>query len=185
MTDTINQTGGFDATNPRLINNLAGKYVASYGTPFDLQELEGTTGLDVSRITHVKIIDVVGAFSPSWASRDALNNKINDPWPTPYPQGGFDLDAVGVIHQSDIVGFTELASGLSFQVYPNPLQAGTELRVNSSTAVLSLELTDVSGARLKKTNEPSINTSDLSAGVYLLKIETGSGFYFRKIMINN
>ncbi len=34
-----------------------------------------------------------------WSSIDSLGNKINDPWPTPFDTGGFDLDAVGVIHQ--------------------------------------------------------------------------------------
>ncbi len=34
-----------------------------------------------------------------WSSMDSVGHKINDPWPTPFDTGGFDLDAVGVIHQ--------------------------------------------------------------------------------------
>jgi hypothetical protein len=50
-TDTSTQTGSFGATDARKINNLAGKYRGGYGTPFDLQELAGTEGLDIDRIT--------------------------------------------------------------------------------------------------------------------------------------
>jgi hypothetical protein len=35
----------------------------------------------------------------NYASCDSQGHQINDPWPTPFPTGGFDLDAVGVIHQ--------------------------------------------------------------------------------------
>ena len=31
---------------------------------------------------------------------DSLGNWINDPWPTNFQTSGFDLDAVGVIHQA-------------------------------------------------------------------------------------
>lgn len=33
-----------------------------------------------------------------YASYDSQGHQINDPWPTPYSTGGFDLDAVGVIN---------------------------------------------------------------------------------------
>ena len=153
----INNSGSVDTTN---IHNLAGKYYAGYGTPFDLQELKDVNSLlDVNSITHVRIIDVVGYVQPadfsgdgivnftdysifaaaylskpndeSWdqdcdiaqpadniidildfawfvdkwlnennyARYDSQGHQINDPWPTDFPTGGFDLDAVGVIHQ--------------------------------------------------------------------------------------
>ena len=99
LTDTTIQTNTFGTTDATKINNLAGKYRGSYGTPFDLQELAGNTNLNINAITHVKIIDVVGSVNKQYAKRDSYNNMINDPWPTPFPNGGFDLDAIGVIHQ--------------------------------------------------------------------------------------
>jgi hypothetical protein len=54
---------------------------------------------------HYNVVDGndVGEFVfqwlAEWSSMDCLGNKINDPWPTPFDTGGFDLDAVGVIHQ--------------------------------------------------------------------------------------
>jgi len=49
-----------DANN---LNNLAGSYTTMYGTPFDLEELSGTPGLDINNITHVRIVDTLLALS--------------------------------------------------------------------------------------------------------------------------
>ncbi len=84
--------------NPADITNLAGKDLAGYGTLFDLEELAGTSGLNVNAVTHVKIIDVVGSIDPDYARDDSQGNIINDPWKTDFETGGFDLDAIGVIN---------------------------------------------------------------------------------------
>ncbi|MGD0785192.1 MAG: PEP-CTERM sorting domain-containing protein [Sedimentisphaerales bacterium] len=156
LTDPNTQVGTFGSVDTTNINNLAGKYRASYGTPFDLQELAGIEGLDINSVKYVRIIDVVGCIQSAdfnndgmvnfsdyailaaaylsrtneprwnarcdiaapygiidmadieqfvfqwlteWSSMDSAGHKINDPWPTPFDTGGFDLDAVGVIHQ--------------------------------------------------------------------------------------
>ena len=97
--DTI-QIGPFDdIQDAEKINNLAGKYRANYGTPFDLDELSEIENLDVNAISHVKLIDVVGSINDGYCSFDNLGNKINDPFPTPFPSSGFDLDAIGVINE--------------------------------------------------------------------------------------
>jgi hypothetical protein len=59
--DTL-QTGGFGDSDATKVNNLAGKYKAQYGTPFNLDDLQGISGLDINHITRVKIIDVVGSI---------------------------------------------------------------------------------------------------------------------------
>src|SRR6218665_1232014 len=70
LTDTSSQTGSFDTTFATKINNLAGKYRALYGTPFDLAELSGIAGLDINNIHYVKIVDVVGSILPQYARYD-------------------------------------------------------------------------------------------------------------------
>lgn len=100
LTDTLNQVGTFGLLNPTQIHNLAGKYRIFWGTPFDLEELSDSHGLDLNQIRYVRIVDVVGSISDSFAQRDANGRKINDPYPTAFESGGFDLDAVGVIHNS-------------------------------------------------------------------------------------
>jgi len=58
-----------------LVNNLAGKYVFGFGTPFDLEELKDEIGLDVNNITHVRLIDVVGSINNQYASQDQFGKN--------------------------------------------------------------------------------------------------------------
>lgn len=89
--------GSLDATN---LYNFAGKYCRGYGTPFDLAELSGKPGINLEQINFVRIVDVVGSINPAYATYDSLGNKVNDPWTTDFDTGGFDLDAVAVLHQT-------------------------------------------------------------------------------------
>lgn len=99
LTQTDTQVGGFGVLDPTNIYNLAGKHVAGRGTEFDLSEVAGLSPLvDVSFITHVRIVDVVGSIDPQYASYDSRGVAINDPWPTPFGSSGFDLDAVAVMN---------------------------------------------------------------------------------------
>lgn len=98
LTPTDEQVGGFDGLDPTNIHNLAGKYRQGYGTPFDLEDIADSSGIDINNIRFVKLIDVVGCIQPEYASYDSQGNIINDPWPTPFYSSGFDLDAVCVIN---------------------------------------------------------------------------------------
>jgi hypothetical protein len=99
LTQAATQVGGFGTLDPTNLNDLAGKYRVGFGTPFDLDELAGVSGLlDVNAVEAVRIVDVVGSIDPLYGTHDSLGNIVNDPWPTAFASGGFDLDAVGVIH---------------------------------------------------------------------------------------
>ncbi len=98
-TQTTTQVGSFGLLDATNLNNLAGKYVAGFGTPFDLNELAGVSPLlDVNDVRFVRIVDVVGSIDSLFATHDEFGNIVNDPWPTPSASSGFDLDAVGVIN---------------------------------------------------------------------------------------
>ena len=97
--DTV-QTGTFGLTDATKIDNLGGKYRVLYGTPFDLNQLQGIAGLDISNIGYVKIVDVIGSIGLAHHSVDRNGHLVNDPYPTAFASGGFDLDAVGVIHNA-------------------------------------------------------------------------------------
>jgi hypothetical protein len=99
LSTTKTQTEPFGFTNPEKIHNLAGKYRMPYGTPFDLSDLKDSSKYAPS-FQYVRIVDVVGSIDSTLGSKDSKGNIINDPWPTPFASSGFDLDAVGVIHQS-------------------------------------------------------------------------------------
>lgn len=162
-------------TDPQLLYNLAGSAQANYGTPFDLQELEGTVGLDISKITHVKIVDVVGSVDPAYATLDKNGNAVNDPWTTDFPSGGFDLDAVAVIHENSITGVISMHDKTNtLSVYPNPAVDRVNVSFVDQTSEGILQLLDSRGNELAKetivagTDKVSLELSTLKQGVYIL-----------------
>jgi hypothetical protein len=99
LTQTDSQTTTFALTDPTQIHNLAGKYRGGFGTPFDLDSLNGSCPeVNPDSICWIRITDVVGSINPEYANYDSQGNIINDPWPTPFNTSGFDLDAVGAIY---------------------------------------------------------------------------------------
>jgi hypothetical protein len=108
LTSESPQLGGFAAIDPTNIYNLAGKDIAGYGTPFDLDDIKDSTGIDLNNIRFVKVVDVVGNINAPYASHDSKSNIINDPWPTPFHSCGFDLDAVGVVNAGQPYSITTL-----------------------------------------------------------------------------
>lgn len=184
-TDTALQIASFDLLDPTKINNLAGKYRANYGTPFNIDDLPNTAFLDKTKITHLKIKDVVGAINPAYCSRDAFGHKINDPYPTEFPSGGFDLDAVGVIHNQISTSLYEADYSVDFQAYPNPVL--NELSIKSTTNNLyDLSLVNLLGDVLieKKDSRHSekLSLTDLPKGVYVLQLKTVNSLFSKKII---
>ncbi len=169
-TDTVNQTWSFGLTDATKIHNLAGKYKAEYGTPFDLADIADHILLDKQWIKYVRIIDVVGCIQNQYCTRDAYNHKINDPWPTAFGSGGFDLDAVGVIHQQT-VGVKEQEL-LDVSVYPNP--ATDILYLNLSSVNYSVQVFNLVGEVVFKSENNSgvtaLHINELKRGMYTLHI---------------
>jgi hypothetical protein len=179
----LDNNAQMDAT---YIHNLAGKYRAGYGTPFDLAELDGIAGLDISQITHVRIIDVVGSINPLFGTYDSQSNIINDPYPTPFTQGGFDLDAVGVIHFSTTSIEEQLES--QFNIYPNPFNEVLTIQ-NNDNSTITYQLSDVYGQLLAsettQTSNFQLQTSNFSKGVYFLTITKGNKRFTKKLIKTN
>jgi len=174
FTTQLSSVIGQNYMNARLLNNLAGKYISGYGTPFDLQELAGTMGLDINNITHVRVIDVIGAVNDH-ASYDAAGHKINDPFPTAFPTGGFDLDAVAVINQAMGTGIPQ-ANPLQVSIYPNP---ASDLLFVETPSIATLQLSDASGrillAQSTTPHRTQLSLGALSAGIYYLTVQDENG----------
>ena len=163
--DTI-QKDTFGLIDARSINNLAGKYKAGFGTPFDLEELEDSINIDLNDIVHVKLIDVCGSVNVDYASYDQFGHIINDPWPTPFPSSGFDLDAIAVLNAKYGLGIHESDAPHSWTAYPNPFKESITMR---GADMNLFELLNSFGQVISTFNaSESINTSTLTKGLYLL-----------------
>ncbi|MDX5320562.1 MAG: T9SS type A sorting domain-containing protein [Bacteroidota bacterium] len=163
--DTLVQLGTYSGMKASRVHNLAEKYVAGYGTPFDLNELQDS-GLNLMNIRYVRIVDVVGSLEDGIASRDGRGHKINDPFPTAFAQGGFDLDGVGVIHNLHAPnGLSEMRR---FRPFPNPSRAGQGIRL-SEVQEVSYQIYTITGYLLEEGLGLEAGKK-LSPGLYILHV---------------
>lgn len=186
LTQTLTQIGAFDDMGQaEKLNNLAGKYRALYGTPFDLYELQDSANLNIQAITHVKIIDVVGSINPLYAQFDQYQTPINDPFPTAFPNGGFDLDAVGVIHQGDAITAIESVNGTNLLMYPNPCQDVVMIE-SGNFENTSYEIWDVYGKLMMsgtiQVQKNRIDIRHLASGIYSIKLSNNKGYRSLKLI---
>ncbi len=168
-TPTNQQIGSFGNIDARHINNLAGKYRMAWGTPFDLNELIDSEYLDINNIKYVKIIDVVGSIDTAYASYDADGRIINDPYPTNFPSGGFDLAGVGVLHNA--VSSVNDCKLITCKVYPNPCTHFINIEGECQQIVLYNAIGQIINKIDKKNDFFHINMSAYAAGVYYVGID--------------
>ncbi|MFN5416504.1 MAG: T9SS C-terminal target domain-containing protein [Flavobacteriia bacterium] len=175
-TPTITQMGNFEYSDCRYVNNLAGKYRQGYGTPFDLEELKDSANLDVNNITHVKIIDVIGSINAQYGSLDALGNIINDPWPSDFESGGFDLDGIGVMY-SNINSLIEKENLTKIYYLENEIKILSEKQFTYSIFSLDGKIIETN---IKKSTDLSLEKKNLHS-VYFLKLNFDSGSQLIKL----
>ncbi|TNF31584.1 MAG: hypothetical protein EP329_12135 [Deltaproteobacteria bacterium] len=92
--------GAFDTHDPGLIEGFASKYPVGWGTPFDLALLRyhpavQVGAVDLADVRFVRVRDVIGDGS----ERDSFGHPVYDPTRTVLT-GGFDLDAIAVLHEA-------------------------------------------------------------------------------------
>jgi len=169
---TEEQTGGFSNSDPTEVYNLAGKYRQGYGTPFDLEDIADSTGIDLENIVYVRIIDVVGSIDPEYGTMDSEGNLINDPFKTDFESGGFDLDAVGVIHNNDPTIGIQDPESLALSLYPNP--TNDIVNVRSNNELYQIIVLDLQGRKVAELyNNASISFAALGVdkGIYTVLIK--------------
>lgn len=179
-TQTVTQIGTFEFSDCRYVNNLAGKYRQGFGTPFDLEELIDSVGIDVNSITHVKLIDVIGTIDPQYGSRDSEGNLINDLYPTNFEAGGFDLDAVGVIHQVPL-SINEFEMEIS--LFPNPTNDALTLE---TTHEHSVEIINEFGQVLESfppSKKRILSLKEYTSHLLFLRIQTSQGLITKRVIV--
>ena len=163
---TDEQLGNAGSIVPAQLHNFASKYGAFYGTPFDLDEVEDNELLDKNRVTHVRIVDVVGNIDPEYATKDSEGHIVNDPWPTPFASSGFDLDAVGVINDlahSDVSENEEEVVSL----YPNPVKDRLMVKAEN---LQSVEIYNLVGQQVMVSTSDIVDMGSLNQGIYFVRI---------------
>jgi hypothetical protein len=180
------QIGSFGSVDCTKLNNLAGKYRANFGTPFDLQELANQQGLDINAITHIKLIDVVGCIQSAFATFDQNGHKVNDPWNTAFASGGFDLDAVGVIHQTTVGLNKPNVNVVEASIFPNPTCYNPTIQYTLLQACrVRIVISDYAGRTITcienslqaaGNHTQSIDTMLLPQGNYFIRIEAGANY---------
>ena len=161
------QLGGYGGMVPSQIHNFAGKYDQFYGTPFDLDEVEDNELLDKNCVTHVRVIDVVGCIKPEYATYDSEGHIVNDPWFTSNEKGGFDLEAVGVIHDLAHNAVDENDMEI-VSVYPNPVKDRLTVKAEN---LQSVEIYNLVGQQVMVTTVPVIDFGSLNQGIYFVRVK--------------
>lgn len=173
LTDHATQISTFGEVDCTKIHNLSGKYRQGFGTPFDLAELEGIAELDVQHITHLRVIDVVGCVLEDYASEDSDGNVINDPWPTPFNTGGFDLDGIGIIN---IAGTGITDQQIEFSVFPNPFSNHFEIEFFNHE-IYQISILNLDGSTMIQqwaNRKTAFDMTSFPAGIYILRIKSES-----------
>lgn len=184
LTSVDKQVGTFDTLDATRIHNFAGKYRMGYGTPFNLDDLHDSSGVDLNNIMQIRLIDVGGCIKPDFASRDAGGHIINDPWPTPFGTGGFDLDAVAVIHHTN-EGTGDDPEQSFLKIFPNPFVDLVNINC-SQQGYAVVTISDINGQLLCKKQFNGVTSIDLRhipAGLYIARIlMPGNQIITRKII---
>ena len=175
---TETQLGNAGSINPAQLHNFASKYGAFYGTPFDLDEVEDNALLDKNKVTHIRIVDVIGNIDPEYANYDAEGHIINDPWPTGFASSGMDLDAVGVIH--DLAHF-DVHENIADVValYPNPVKDRLTIKVENFQSV---EVFNVVGQQVLTSTEAVVDMSGLQQGIYFIRVAADGKSVVKRIV---
>jgi hypothetical protein len=173
LTPVAIQTASFGYSDTELIHNLAGKYRQGYGTPFDLEDLTDSAGINLDSVKFVRIVDVIGTINSAYCSFDSQGNRVNDPYPTDFAAGGFDLDGVGVINENNIYAKVESEDKKDvFSIYPNP--SNGNFTVQTTLESMNIQIFDLTGRLV-------FSDYSVTAKQFQLAGEMVPGIYFLKI----
>ena len=100
----------------------------------------------------------------------------------------FNLSPIG-IYTSEAIDNICLTTGIDENtftpkifIYPNPAQ--NTINIETSESIKAISIIDMTGKIiLRKSNSNQVHLPDLQNGLYLIKIETGTGYLTRKLII--
>ncbi|PCJ63707.1 MAG: hypothetical protein COA58_15295 [Bacteroidetes bacterium] len=173
VVDSSFQTNNFSYTKPEELYNLAGKHQAPYGTLFDLEEI------GLSEIKYIKLIDVVGSIIDSIGTRDSKGRIINEPFPSPFESGGFDLDAVAAVNGALLKKEERVLKHV--RIYPSLAAVNETIHIEAPHNAV-VQVSDIQG-KIVSTN----TTGELKlrkAGMYYVHVTFEGKSFTQKILIH-
>jgi len=182
-TSIATQVNSFGNTDATKIYNLAGKYKQGYGTPFDLSDISDSTNINLDSINFVRVIDVVGSINSNYSTFDSQGNIINDPYPTAFNSGGFDLDGIAVINENTFTGISEKEVEL-YSVYPNPSKGITTIHTKSDCEVDIVSINGQLVQHYSLLKNEKIEINNLKNGMYLIYFKNNSQNFTHKLIVN-
>jgi len=185
-TQTQTQVTTFGQLDQADIINLAGKYPALYGTPFDLDDLSKIPEVDIFSINHIRITDVVGSLNSDYGTRDTNGNMINDPFPTPFWTGGFDLDALAILGASSFVD-SDKNTAIKINVYPNPVTRAQPFNVSLDGLITDqhsrIEIIDQRGSIIQQADSFNLRSIIKIPGIYFIQVRTHKTKIVRRLIV--
>jgi Leucine-rich repeat (LRR) protein len=183
--------GSNQISNLDLSQNIMLQYfISDYGT---LDQLDVSLNANLKQLScrgnQLESLNVKNGNNTNFQYFNALENpnltciEVDDPqysetnWPDVDPQVVFseDCNPLGVIEEE----FE------SIHIYPNPFR--DQLFIEAEQPITSIEIRNVLGVRVYKSNTMvnSINLSDLSQGVYILKVTFNNNTNFVTRIVKN
>lgn len=181
-TPIVTQIGPFEFSDCRYVHNLAGKYRAGFGTPFDLEDLVDSIGIDLNHITHVKIIDIVGSINSAFGSYDSEGTIINDLYPTAFPSGGFDLDAVAVMNEAPPAKLDN--KFFNYNIYPNPTNDWLTIETETEHSLVIIDATGRILEQFPNAKKRILSMKKYASQVLFVKVQVNDQIITERIVCN-
>ncbi|MDO6597036.1 T9SS type A sorting domain-containing protein [Oceanihabitans sp. 2_MG-2023] len=103
--------------------------------------------------------------------------------PTPATAIGFSDNQYVMNVIGNILSVEEFSLDNSISIYPNPTSNILNLNVSNAVAIKSIELYNVIGKQVIKTNATTtLDLTNLESGIYMLKVDTDLGSITKKVI---
>jgi len=147
-----NDDNGLNSGHTRIYENTGGTWT-QLGTDIEGEAAGDNSGESVSLSSNGDTV-AIGAVANADAGTSAGHVRV------------YDLNQVLSIVDSEI---------LSFKIYPNPAKNRFTVQLNDQSQLKHISLYNNIGQRILTTDDIVVDTSELSSGYYLVKIESNNG----------
>jgi hypothetical protein len=170
-----------NSTVPALVNDLDIKVIDENGNEFfpwrlNLNNFAGSAQQGINSVDNNEIVEVQFATNSTYTVViDHKNNLTNN-------LQNISIVATGITSHNLSV---ETRNETDFVVWPNPATDIIYLKSNTSIQNAEYSIIDVNGRLVKRntiSNTDSIDISDLSTGIYILRIATQNSTFTEKIV---